>query len=181
METIRELDARTPGISLLCGIEVDILADGRLDLPDESLARLDFVTASIHSGFGQPRARIMKRLASAMENPFVRSIGHPTGRLLGRREPYDVDLEELACMAAETGTYLEINASYDRLDLHAAAVRRAVQLGAKIVICADAHHRGDFDNLKFGVWEGRRGWLEAKDVANTRPLAQFRTELRQAN
>ena len=174
MEAIRELDARLPGIELLCGIEVDILADGRLDLPDETLAQLDFVTASIHSGFSQPQAQIMKRLRNAMENPYVRSIGHPTGRLLGRREPYEVDLEELAGLAAQTGTFLEINASYDRLDLPAPAVRRAVGLGATIVICTDAHHPTDFDNLKFGVWEGRRGWLEAKNVANTRPFAECR-------
>ena len=119
MEAIRELDARLHGIELLSGIEVDILADGRLDLPDETLAQLDFVTASIHSGFSQPQAQIMKRLRNAMENPYVRSIGHPTGRLLGRREPYEVDLEELAGLAAESGTFLEINASYDRLDLSA--------------------------------------------------------------
>ena len=156
---------------------MDILADGRLDLPDETLAQLDFVTASIHSGFTQPQAQIMKRLTNAMENPYVRSIGHPTGRLLGRREPYDVDLEELARIAVETGTFLEINASYDRLDLSAPAVRRAVELGAKIVICTDAHHPTDFDNLKYAVWEGRRGWLEAKDVMNTQPLSEFRTVL----
>ena len=176
-EVIQELDVRLPGITLLCGIEVDILADGRLDLPDETLAQLDFVTASIHSGFTQPQAQIMKRLTNAMENPYVRSIGHPTGRLLGRREPYDVDLEELARLAVETGTFLEINASYDRLDLSAPAVRRAVELGAKIVICTDAHHPTDFGNLKYAVWEGRRGWLEAKDVVNTQPLSEFRTVL----
>ncbi|HEY5529288.1 MAG TPA: DNA polymerase/3'-5' exonuclease PolX [Thermoleophilia bacterium] len=174
MEVIRELNTRLPGITLLCGIEVDILADGRLDLPDESLAQLDFVTASIHSAFSQPRAQIMKRMTNAMQNPYVRSIGHPTGRLLGRREPYDVDLDELARLAAETGTFLEINASYDRLDLSGPAVRRAVELGAKIVICTDAHYPTDFDNLKYAIWEGRRGWLEAKDVVNTRPLSEFR-------
>ena len=117
IEAIRALDARLEGIRLLAGIEVDILADGRLDLPDDVLARLDFVTASIHSGFGQPQAKIMERLTGAMRNPHVRSIGHPTGRLLGRRDPYEVDLETLARVAAETGTYLEINGSPDRLDL----------------------------------------------------------------
>ncbi|MBC7294557.1 MAG: PHP domain-containing protein, partial [Thermoleophilia bacterium] len=159
---------------VLAGIEVDILADGRLDLPDDILSRLDFVTASIHSGFSQSREQIMRRLTLAMQNPHVRSIGHPTGRLLGRRESYDVELEQLARLAAQTGTFLEINASYDRLDLPGPAARRAVQLGAKVIICSDAHSPSDFDNLKYGVWEARRGWLEAKDVANTLPWEELR-------
>jgi DNA polymerase (family 10) len=157
------------GIRVLAGIEVDILADGRLDLPDEILARLDFVTASIHSGFGQPQVQIMERLTNAMRNPHVRSIGHPSGRLLGRRDPYEVDIEALARIAPETGTYLEINGSPDRLDLTAPAARRAQTLGATMVVCSDAHSPADFDNLRFGIGEARRGWLRAADVANTRP------------
>jgi DNA polymerase (family 10) len=168
IEAIRELDSRLEGIRLLAGIEVDILADGRLDLPDDVLARLDFVTASIHSGFGQPQAKIMERLTGAMRNPHVRSIGHPTGRLLGRRDPYEVDVEVLAQVAAETGTYLEINGSPDRLDLTAQAARRAASLGAKLVVCSDAHSPADFDNLRYGVQEARRGWLTAEHVANSR-------------
>ena len=136
---------------------------------DEILAKLDFVTASIHSGFSQPRAQIMKRLTGAMRNPYVRSIGHPTGRLLTRREPYDVDVDELAAVAIETGTFLEINASADRLDLPSQAIRRVAELGASLVICSDAHHPDDFANLKLAVWEARRGWLTAAQVANTRP------------
>ncbi len=147
------------GSALLTGIEVDILADGRLDLPDDVLAQLDFVTASIHSGFGQPQARIMERLLGAMRNPHVRSIAHPSGRLLGRRDPYEVDIETLARVAAETGTFLEINGSPDRLDLTAPAARRAAALGAKLVICSDAHSTSDFDNLERAVGEARRGWL----------------------
>jgi DNA polymerase (family 10) len=169
IETVRELDDRIDGIRILAGTEVDILVDGRLDWPDEVLARLDFVTASIHSGFTQPREQIMKRLLGAMRNPFVRSIGHPTGRLLTRREPYDVDLDELAAVAVETGTFLEVNASTDRLDLSAAAIRRVVELGATLVVCSDAHHPDDFANLRLAVGEARRGWLTAKRVANTRP------------
>lgn len=169
LEAIRELDGRLEGIRLLAGIEVDILADGRLDLPDDSLALLDFVTASIHSGFGQPQAKIMERLTSAMRNPHVRSLGHPTGRLLGRRDAYEVDMEALALVAAETGTYLEINGSPDRLDLTAQAARRAAALDVKLVISSDAHSPSDFDNLGYGVQEARRGWLTAGDVANSRP------------
>jgi DNA polymerase (family 10) len=168
VDAIRKLDARVDGMRILAGIEVDILTDGRLDLPDEVLARLDFVTASIHSGFAQPQAKIMERLASAMRNPYVRSIGHPTGRLLGRRDPYEVDLDTLARLAAETGTFLEINGSADRLDLTAPAARRAAALGATMVVCSDAHSPGDFENLRFGIGEARRGWLSNADVANTR-------------
>ena len=111
----------------------------------------------------------MARLISAMRNPHVRSIGHPTGRLLGRRDPYEVDIDELARVAAETGTCLEINGSADRLDLTAQAARRAAALGAKLVVCSDAHSPGDFENLGFGIGEARRGWLRAADVANTMP------------
>lgn len=168
VEAIRELDARMEGIRVLAGIEVDILADGRLDLPDQILARLDFVTASIHSGFGQTQTKIMERLTSAMRNPHVRSIGHPSGRLLGRRDPYELDMEMLARLAAETGTFLEINGSPDRLDLSAPAARRAAALGATMVVCSDAHSPDDFENLRFGVGEARRGWLKSGDVANTR-------------
>ncbi len=164
---IRALDERIEGIRLLSGIEVDILADGRLDLPDDVLARLDFVTASIHSGFSQPPAQIMERIIGAMRNPYVRSVAHPSGRLIGRREPYEIDIEVLARVAVQNGTFLEINGSPDRLDLTAAAARRAATLGARMVICSDAHDPGDFDNLRWGIGEARRGWLTADDVANS--------------
>jgi len=165
-QEIRALDERLEGIRLLSGIEVDILADGRLDLPDDVLGRLDFVTASIHSGFSQPPAQIMERIIGAMRNPHVRSVAHPSGRLIGRREPYELDIEALARVAAETGTFLEINGSADRLDLAAPAARRAAALGAQMVICSDAHAPGDFDNLRWGIGEARRGWLTADDIAN---------------
>jgi DNA polymerase (family 10) len=174
IDAVAELNARIDGIHLLSGSEVDILIDGRLDWPDDILARLDFVTASIHSGFNQSRDHIMKRLTDAMRNPFVRSIGHPTGRLLTRRESYEVDIDELAAVSAETGTFLEINGSCDRLDLSAQAIRRAVSLGATLVICSDAHRPGDFANLDYGVWEARRGWLEPVNVANARPWADLK-------
>ncbi len=170
IEAIRELDAHLD-IKVLAGIEVDILLDGRLDLPDDVLSRLDFVTASIHSGFRQSREDIMKRLLSALRNPHVDSIAHPTGRLINRREGYPFDSETVARVAAETGTFLEINGSPDRLDLDGASARRAVELGATLVICSDAHHPRDFVNLVWGVDEARRGWVTADDVANTRPWA----------
>jgi DNA polymerase (family 10) len=174
IEAIRKFDATLEGVRVLAGIEVDILADGRLDLPDEILARLDFVTASIHSGFSQPKDKLMGRLLGAMRNPHVRAIAHPCGGLIGRREPYEVDLDVLARSASETGTYLEINGSPDRLDLNAQMARRAVTLGATLVICSDAHRPSEFDNLRQGVGEARRGWLQAIDVANTRPWDSIR-------
>jgi DNA polymerase (family X) len=177
VEAIRALDSRLDGIIVLAGIEVDILADGRLDLPDETLAELDFVTASIHSGFGQSEAQLTERLARALRNPYVRSIAHPSGRLLGRRDPYEFDLETVARLAAETGTFLEINGSPDRLDLTAPAARRAAALGVRIVICSDAHSTSDFDNLDRGVGEARRGWLSAEDVANTCTWEELRAFL----
>ena len=102
-----------------------------------------------------------------MRNPYVRSIAHPSGRLIGRREGYEIDIDTLARVAAETGTFLEINGSADRLDLAAPAARRAASLGARMVICSDAHAPGDFDNLRWGIGEARRGWLTPNDVANT--------------
>jgi DNA polymerase (family X) len=170
IEAVRELDQRLEGIRVLAGSEVDILADGRIDLPDEVLARLDFATASIHSGFKQPTSRIMQRLESALTHPLVDAVGHPTGRLLGRREGYEIDIDRLAEGAAETGTYLELNASYDRLDLRASHARRARELGAQVVISSDAHSPRGFDLLRFGVGEARRAWLEPADVPNTWPL-----------
>lgn len=173
VQAIRALDARLEDIRVLAGIEVDILADGRLDLPDHVLAQLDFVTASIHSGFGQPQEKIMERLMAALHNPYVRAIGHPTGRLLGRRDSYQVEVETLAKMAAATHTFLEINGSPDRLDLSAPAARRAADLGATLIISSDAHSPADFENLRYGVGEARRGWLRAADVANTRPAEEL--------
>jgi DNA polymerase (family 10) len=169
---IRDLDSRLD-IRVLAGIEVDILLDGRIDLPDDVLARLDFVTASIHSGFHQSRDDIMRRLLSALHNPHVDSIAHLTGRLINRRPAYDLDLDAVAREAAATGTFLEINGSPDRLDLDAVSARRAVELGATLVICSDAHHPREFANLDAGVAEARRGWVTAADVANTRSWAEL--------
>jgi len=171
---IRAVGVTVPGISLLAGSEVDILADGRIDLPDEVLAQLDFVTASIHSGFQEPVDRIMRRLTAACENPHIDAIGHPTGRLLGRRDAYPVDIDRLVTLAVETHTILEINASYHRLDLSAAHARLARDRGARLMICSDAHSPGGYDALRFGVGEARRGWVEADDVVNTWPLDRLR-------
>lgn len=166
-------DGRPP-IVVLKGIEVDMLEKGGLDLPDEVLERADWVVASLHYGQNQPRDRITQRIVEAIENPHVSVIGHPTGRLINRRPPYDVDLDAVIEAAARTGTFLEINANPWRLDLddrHAAAAKRA---GVKLVISTDAHSTGGLDVMRCGVLQARRGGLEAEDVANTRTLAALR-------
>jgi len=168
----------TPPIVVLKGIEVDMLERGGLDLPDEVLERADWVVASLHYGQNQPRDHITARIVEAIENPFVRVIGHPTGRLINRRPPYDVDIEAVIAAAARTGTFLEINANPWRLDLddrHAAAAKRA---GVKIVISTDAHSTRGLDVMRCGILQARRAGLERDDVANTRTLADLRELMR---
>ena len=166
-------DGRPP-IVVLKGIEVDMLEKGGLDLPDEVLEKADWVVASLHYGQNQPRERITARIIEAIENPHVSVIGHPTGRLLNKRPPYDVDIEAVIDAAARTGTFLEINANPWRLDLnehHAAAAKKA---GVKVVISTDAHSTRGLDLMRCGVLQARRAGLEAGDVANTRTLAGLR-------
>ena len=147
---------------------MDIRADGALDLPDEALAKLDFVTASVHSAFKQEEKVMTQRIIRAMENPNVDCIGHLTGRLLGRREGYAVDVDAVLKAAARTGTAIELNANPLRLDLTDQACRRAKDLGVKVVINTDAHGVEDLQLMRFGVAVARRGWLEKSDVLNTR-------------
>lgn len=163
-----------PPIVVLKGIEVDMLEKGGLDLPDEVLARADWVVASLHYGQNQPRDRITARIIEAIENPHVAVIGHPTGRLINRRPAYDVDIEAMIEAAARTGTFLEINANPWRLDLddrHAAAAKAA---GVKLVISTDAHSTKGLDVMRCGLLQARRAGLEATDVANTRSLADLK-------
>ena len=163
-----------PPIVVLKGIEVDMLEKGGLDLPDDVLSQADWVVASLHYGQNQPRDRITARIIEAIENPFVRVIGHPTGRLINRRPPYDVDIEAVIEAAARTGTFLEINANPWRLDLddkHAAAARRA---GVKLVISTDAHSTRGLDVMRCGILQARRAGLTKNDVANTRTLVGLR-------
>jgi DNA polymerase (family 10) len=172
------IDGRPP-IVVLKGIEVDILENGGLDLPDDVLARADWVVASLHYGQNQPRDRITARIIHAIENPHVAVIGHPTGRLLNRRPAYDVDIEAVIAAAARTGTFLEINANPWRLDLddrHAAAAKAA---GVKLVISTDAHSTRGLDVMRCGILQARRAGLEAKDVANTLRLPALRKLMKQ--
>ena len=181
LQTAACADGRTkPKLRVLKGIEVDMLEKGGLDLPDEVLARADWVVASLHYGQNQPRERITARIIEAIENPHVSVIGHPTGRLINRRPAYDVDIEAVIEAAARTGTFLEINANPVRLDLddiHATAAKRA---GVRIVISTDAHSARGFDVLRYGILQARRAGLEADDVANTRTLAGLRKLLASA-
>ena len=166
-ETVRELNRQWEDFNLFTGIEVDILADGRLDCPDEILAGIDVVVASVHSGFKQDRATITKRMLAAIENEHVDIIGHPTGRLLGYREPYAVDVEAIIEAAARHKKVLEINASPDRLDLDEFYVRLARESGVLIAINTDAHDLRRLDEMEFGISVARRAWLEPGHVINT--------------
>ncbi|HBH61306.1 MAG TPA: DNA polymerase/3'-5' exonuclease PolX [Nitrospiraceae bacterium] len=164
---IREINKKLKGITLLSGTEMDIRGDGTLDYPDEVLKQLDIVIASIHSGFRQPKEQITQRIISAMQNPYVSLIAHPTGRLIGEREAYEVDMDEVLKTAKQTGTSIEINAYPLRLDLSDMYIRKAKELGVSFAINTDAHVNYQFDFMPYGVGNARRGWLEKGDVLNT--------------
>jgi DNA polymerase (family 10) len=158
-----------PGFTVLHGSEVEIKADGSLDFPDEVLAELDLVIASIHSSLRQPKEVITARLIRAIENPYVDIIAHPTGRLLPDRPPMDLDLEEVFQSAARWGTILEVNANPSRLDLKDIHIRRALELGITLTINTDAHNEAHYDFMHYGVATAQRGWARAGDIVNTWP------------
>jgi DNA polymerase (family 10) len=178
MEEIDALNKRLRGIRLFKGVECDILADGRLDYDDELLDKFDYVVASVHTFFGQPEEEMTRRIIRAIEHPRVTMLGHATGRLLLRREGYKVDLEKVLQAAAKTGTMVEINAHPQRLDLDWVHCKRAKALGVMLVINPDAHSTGDLDLTQYGVHVARRGWLEKKDVFNTRSAAEVAAYLK---
>ena len=171
---IERAGAGLAGITLLAGIEVDILDDGTLDLPDRVLAELDVVVAAVHSKFGLSRERQTERILRALDNPCVALLAHPLGRLIDEREPYDVDMLKIIRKAKARGVHLELNAHPERLDLFDTHCRMARDEGVLVSVNSDAHSVLEFDNLKFGIGQARRGWLEKDDVLNTRPLAQLR-------
>ncbi len=173
IERVNALDASIEGIRVLAGSEVNILPDGSLDYEDELLAELDWVIASVHTAFGMGEQAMTERVIAAAEHPLVDAIAHPTGRLIGRREPYALDVPALIAAAARTGTMLEINANPDRRDLNDIHARAAMQAGALIVIDSDAHGVERFELMRWGVATARRAWLTAADVANTRSWEQF--------
>jgi DNA polymerase (family 10) len=179
-EEIEAARRAVPEIEIFEGTEVDIKRDGKLDYPDEVLAELDFVVASVHSGWKMERRAMTERIIKAIQNPWVDCIGHPTGRLVGQREPYDVDLEAMLEAAARAGVALEMNADPNRLDLKDTHARRAKEIGVPVLIATDAHWANHLSLMRFGVATARRGWLEAPDVLNAMPVVELRTALRRA-
>jgi DNA polymerase (family 10) len=174
MHDIDRLNETLEGITLLKGVEVDILEDGRLDLPDEVLGELDLVVGAVHSNFGLSRARQTARILRAMDRPYFAILAHPTGRLLETREPYDVDMLRIIRKARARGCFLELNAHPERLDLLDTHCQLARDEGVLVAINSDAHSTQDFANLVYGVGQARRGWLEKRDVLNTRSLRQLK-------
>jgi len=171
----KKIDAagkKIKGITILKGTEVDIKPDGTLDYKDSILKNLDVVIAAVHSKFGMKREEMTKRIISAMHNKYVNIIAHPTGRLLGKRDPYEIDMDKLLLEAKKTGTYIELNAYPERLDLFDFYCKKAKELGILIAIGTDAHTTSQLETMRFGVAIGRRGWLEAKDILNSLPLSK---------
>jgi DNA polymerase (family 10) len=177
-KNIDRLAAQTKGITLLKGVELDILEDATLDLPDDVLAEADWVVASIHYGQKQPREQITRRLLTAIRNPHVHALGHPTARLLGKRPGMEMDLDTVLKAAADHGCLMELNSQPDRLDLDDVALMAARDKGVGIVIDTDAHAVEELGFMEFGINQARRAGLDAKDVANTRTWAQLRKMLR---
>jgi DNA polymerase (family 10) len=177
---VRALNGRISGLTVLAGIECDILPDGRLDLSNDCLAQLDYVVASVHSAFNQDESQMTDRLMRALSCPWVDALGHPTGRLLLRREGYAFRLEQVVAEAARLGVAMEINCQIDRLDLNDVNARLARDRGAKLIVSTDAHAPVALGWMRWGVTVARRGWLRAEDVLNTMPLEAFRASLRRA-
>jgi DNA polymerase (family 10) len=170
---IDEANGKLRGFRILKGTEIDIRADGRLDLSDGALAGLDIVVASIHSGFRQPQDQITSRILAAIRNPCVSVIAHPTGRLIGERDAYAVDMDAVLREAAKNGVAMEVNAYPLRLDLHDTHIKMAKEYGVPLVISTDMHVTAQYDFMRYGVSMARRGWVEKKDVLNTLPYEQL--------
>ena len=173
IQKIREANARIDGITIFAGIEVDILADGELDLSDDVLAQMDVVIASVHSVYNQEPAKMTERLLKAIENPNTSIIGHPTGRLQLRRDAYQFNMDAVLAAAAKHKVAMELNSYPDRLDLNDVHLRQAKQRGVKIVINTDSHHTSHLEKIRYGVLQARRAWLTKEDVLNTLPADRF--------
>ncbi|MGB4338140.1 MAG: DNA polymerase/3'-5' exonuclease PolX [Bacillota bacterium] len=178
LEEIQRARREVPGIHILAGSEVDILRDGSLDFDDSLLERADIVIASIHSGFKQDKETITSRIIKAMRNPNVDIVAHPTGRLLGRRPGYAVDIEAVIREAKATNTALEINSYPERMDLSDVNARAAMEAGVMVAINTDSHAAEELENIKFGIWTARRAWLGPRNVLNARPLDELLSWLR---
>lgn len=177
-QRVRALDHSALGIRVMSGLECDILKDGRMDLHDDALSQLDLVVASVHSYMNLDATEMTDRYLACLENPHVKVIGHPTGRVLLHRDAFVYDFERIAKAAAEKGVAMEINASPERLDLHASLIRIAKKQGCRFTISTDAHHPKHMANMTYGVRMARRGWLTQPDILNTLPYDLFRKALR---
>jgi DNA polymerase (family 10) len=180
IEAIDRLNRNFKGFVVLKAIELDILADGSLDLPDEILRELDLTVCSVHYNLNLSRQQQTERLIRAMDNPHFNILAHPTGRLINKRDPYEVDLERLLIAARERGCFMELDAQPDRLDLADIYCKLAKDMGVKLAIDTDAHSIGDLALMRYGIDQARRGWLEPADVLNTRTLKELRNLLRRA-
>ncbi|MBN1360451.1 MAG: DNA polymerase/3'-5' exonuclease PolX [Sedimentisphaerales bacterium] len=178
IEEIDRLNNHLKGFTVLRAIEVDILEDGSLDLPDDVLGTLDLTICSVHSKFGLSRGRQTDRILKAMDNRHFTVLGHPTGRLINEREPYEVDLGKVMRAAKDKGLFLEVNAHPDRLDLNDIYCKMAVGMGVKVAISTDTHRIDDLNYMRFGVGQARRGWLRADDVINTRSVTELKKLLK---
>ena len=172
MEEIDAVNKKVPGVKVLKGTECDILKDGSLDLSDEALSKLDVVGVSVHSYFNMPRRDMTERIICAISNPHVDILFHPTGRILGKRDAYEVDMEAVIKAAKKYNVVLEVNA-LDRLDLKDEHIRLAVDAGAKLVIDSDAHAISHLSFLHYGIAQARRGWAKKTDVINAWPLEKM--------
>jgi DNA polymerase (family 10) len=173
IERVAEANQGLEGITVLAGTETNVLPDGSLDYEDDLLAKLDWVVASLHTSFRMSEREMTDRMVTAIEHPLVDAIGHPLGRLIGRREPYALDIDRVIEAAAATGTFLEINANPNRRDLPDVEARAAAKAGVKLVVSSDAHGVDTLHKIRFGVATARRAWLTADQVANTRPWAEL--------
>ena len=173
IEEVRELDATLNGFRLLAGSEVNIMPDGSLDYDDELLDQLDWVVASVHTSFRIGKEKMTERIVTAVENPLVDCLGHPTGRLLLRREPYDLDVERVVEAAVGAGTMIEINGNPNRRDLNERHVRVAADAGVPIVLNTDAHRVSTLENMRYGVATARRAGLTKAEIANAKPWRSF--------
>src|SRR5580704_14728760 len=170
---IREAGKKIEGITIFAGIEVDILADGDLDLSDDVLAQMDIVIASVHSVFNQESAKMTERLLKAISNPNTSLLGHPTGRIQLRRDAYPFDMHAILTAATKHKVAMELNSYPDRLDLNEVHLRQAKQQGVKIVVNTDSHHTSHMEKIRYGILQARRAWLTKDDVLNTLPVQKF--------
>jgi DNA polymerase (family 10) len=173
IDEIRALNERLEGIEVLIGTETNVLPDGSLDYPDELLAQLDWVIASVHTSFRMSAREMTKRIVTAVEHPLVDALGHPTGRKIELRGPYEVDMERVIEAAAAAGTMIEINSAPDRRDMNEIHARAAAAAGVRVLVNSDAHSVRNMELLQYGIATARRAWLTADDVANTRSWAEF--------